>query len=957
MTGPAPAPVVTTPRVVLAALAVLCLLAVPLIVPFSRQSVFFRVVTIVVLSAQTATCAILAWRARPGARRRRAEVVALIAIAAGAAVPGYFVGPNAGFAALGALLVVAGGLVTAATDARASAVAGWWVYGALAGGQAAVVLAVLAGALPDRSLTPIDIPGHPVWHHVAAHVALQAIYLVAFVAARRFQRRYRALAGEVAARLREAARQRALVAEARADYARALARGKGEGGVGARARAAPAAAVGALEDTSLVVAPRRDDRGRDDRVGPRGPDELARWIDGWVATAGADDREPRAAVHALAAGVYREATGGPIPEVAPGSAPALPPAPPVPPPLAAVLAVGLAPDPADRFSDVGGAARALHAALAGVVDPPVAAAAARIVAATPWGAAVVPPSSSGPPRSRPAPPSAARSPSPPSTPSTTSIPPPSPPSPPAPPPAVARAWLAAYQAKMRGVYLAVLALCLGGAALFAIIIVDRVALLVAWAAMAAVVAIMALHAALTRRRPDGSVYWPWAVIGVASVGPAYALGLHSGFAAILAVVLFAGGLFRGSVATAWYDRRAWVLVAIVVAHTAVFALVASGQLADRGNVALRQPGAEVWEPYLVHGALLAVYALAFVAGDLVDRRQRALLLAGQAAAEGAARQEALLLTARAELDQALAEAADGIFTDAVIDHFAVGRLLGRGGMGEVYAAVDTRDERPVALKLVRGDRVGDPSFLVRFAAEAAALARVDSPRVARVYALGGLDRELPYIAMERCDGPSLATVLRARDRLGLAELAALVEDAARALVDLHAAGVIHRDVKPDNLIQVVVDGRWKLVDLGLAKLGDAAVDPTQLVGTPAYMAPEQVDGQADARADLYSLSLVLYRAAVGRPAFTGRDPIAIAAAARREGPPAPDAAAELPSDLHRALRIGLAAEPADRFADAAELAQVFAEALAGRLAPAWRRRADDLLARAPWHRDAASTAT
>lgn len=1064
---PAAGPLVTTPRVVLAALAALCALAIPLVVPFTRPPAALRAATVIVLALQATTCAILAWRARPGARRRRAEVVALIAIAAATAVPGYFFGPNAGFAALCALLVVAGGLVTGATDARASAVAGWWVYGALAGGQAVVVALVLTGALPDRSLTVVDIPGHPRWHHVAAHAALQAIYLVAFVAARRFQRRYRALAAEVAGHQRDAARRRALVAEARADYARALALGKGgvfagqtvggfelgalvgRGGDGEvyaavdPATGAPAAvkvlrgdrlgdpdavarfvdetsviarvasphvarvfAVGGPEAALPFLAMERLDG--DDlatyvrRRGPLPPDELAGLLDALVdaltaihaagvahldvapgnvvravgpggfarwtlvdlgaargegaprghARHAAPERvrggavDGRADVYGLASVLYTAATGGEphaaLDEPATALATRMPDAPAVPPPLAAALAVGLARDPSARFADVAAAGRAFHGALAGVLDRTLAAAAEAVLVATPWGsgaptAVVDAPVVDAPPPAAPPSGSAGSSVSWSSESSVPSV-----------LPAEADpAWLAAYRGKMRAVYLAVTALCVGGAALFAIIIVDRLALTIAWASMAAVVAIMALHAGLTRRRGDPSAYWPWALIGAASVGPAYALGLHSGFAAIIAVVLFAGGLFRGSLGTAWYDRRAWVLVAVVVAHTAVFAAIAAGALADRGNVAVHQPGAARWEPYALHAALIVVYAIAFAAGYTVDRRQRSLLAAAATAAELAARQEALLATARAELDRALAGETVGIFSQLRVDHFAVGRLLGRGGMGEVYQALDTRADRPVALKLVRGDRVGDPRFLRRFEAEAQAMARVESAHVARVYAVGGLERDLPYIAMELVTGESLAARLRQRERLALDEVAALVADAAAGLGDLHRAGVIHRDVKPDNLVQLA-GGAWKLVDLGLAKLGAGAASDALIVGTPAYMAPEQVDGAAvDARADLYSLTLVLYRALVGRPAFTGRDPVAIAAAARR-GPPSPSTAAELPRDVILALRVGLAADPGDRFADAGELAWVFAEALTGRMTAAWRARATALLARCPW---------
>ncbi|MEZ4400930.1 MAG: serine/threonine-protein kinase [Kofleriaceae bacterium] len=996
-----------------------------------------------------------------------------MAIAGSAAVPGYFFGPDAGFAAVCALLVVAAGLVTGATDARASMVAGWLVYAALAGGQAVVVGLVLAGVIADRSLTVVDIPGHPWWHHAAAHLALQLIYLVAFGAARRFQRQYRRLAGEVVAHERVAAQRRSLLAEARAEYSRALAFGKGgvfsgqavggytlgpllgRGGAGevyaAVDRAGAPAAVKLLrgdrlddaaarsrfvDETSLMARVTSDHVVRvledgtaapvpyaalerldgDDlagyvaRHGPLPPDQLAALCDAvaaaltashaagvvhldvtprnlvrardaagawrWklcdfgaardaAATATATAAAPvgtwrhlaperlagapgdvRADVYGFASTIYTAATGREpgddlaAPTVA-ALAAAMPGAPAVSPPLALALAVGLARDPARRFVDVATAHRAFLAGLAGVADAQVTAAAAAVLAETPWRPL-------GPPVPAPVPPRTVADDASATSSSVASAPPAS---------VVDPAWLAAYRTKMRGFYAAVVALCTGGAALFGLIIVDPVALRIAWTCMLGVVAVLALHRRLTRADAAGSVYWPWAIIGALSVGPAYALGLHSGFAAIIAVVLFAGGLFRGSLGTAWFDRRGWVLAAVVVAHTVVFALIVGGWLADRGNVTVDRPGQAPWEPFVLHGALVGVYAIAFAAGAAIDARQRALLRLAQAAVDVAARQAALLATARAQLDATLAGEQVGIFSHLQLGRYAVGRLLGRGGMGEVYQAIDSASGQAVALKLVRGDRVADPRFLRRFAQEARALATVSSRFVARVHEVGGLDREPPYIAMELIVGASLAATLRGRDRLAPAEVQALVGDVGAGLADLHRAGVIHRDVKPQNLVHVDDGPVWKLVDLGLAKVGDAGTSTARLVlGTPAYMAPEQVLGdEVDARADLYSFTLVVYRALVGHPAYTGRDPLAIAREARDLGPPAPGAGTA--ADVALALRIGLAYALADRFASADELREVLGAALAGRLPPAWRARGEALVARSPWRGAPGPTAT
>jgi serine/threonine-protein kinase len=269
-------------------------------------------------------------------------------------------------------------------------------------------------------------------------------------------------------------------------------------------------------------------------------------------------------------------------------------------------------------------------------------------------------------------------------------------------------------------------------------------------------------------------------------------------------------------------------------------------------------------------------------------------------------------------------------------------LLGRGGMGEVYEA-DTAGKR-VALKLLRADRLGDPLAVERFQQEAQVLVRVASPYCARVIEVSGASA-VPYLAMEYVDGPSLSMVLRER-RLERAEIVALVEDLARGLGDVHAAGIVHLDLKPSNVLRG--GERWMIVDFGIARMLTAEA-LRRIAGTPTYMAPEQALGEPlDTRTDLYSLSLILYRAITGRPAYVGSDAAVIAHRARRLGPPDPRDVANIDDDLALVLRIGCAAALEDRFATAAELQAAFVGALSGHLDPAVRDRGNALLARAPW---------
>jgi serine/threonine protein kinase len=267
----------------------------------------------------------------------------------------------------------------------------------------------------------------------------------------------------------------------------------------------------------------------------------------------------------------------------------------------------------------------------------------------------------------------------------------------------------------------------------------------------------------------------------------------------------------------------------------------------------------------------------------------------------------------------------------------------------------------VAVKVLRRDRASEPLSLTLFEEEAAVLSRVSSPHVAKVLAVSPPDAELPYLVMELIDGATLATILRERHHLSEDEVRGLVRDVADGLRAVHAAGVIHRDLKPHNvMLTTSKDGaRWKIVDFGVAQLHDLVSAGANLVaGTPSYMAPEQAMGERlDARADLYALGLVAYRALAGRPAFVGDDAVAIATAARMAGPPDPKLWVTVSRDVERVLRLGLAARVEDRFATAAEMKKAFDAAFAGTLDEKHRKRADRLLDAEPWSLPRAITDT
>src|SRR5262245_36751496 len=185
-------------------------------------------------------------------------------------------------------------------------------------------------------------------------------------------------------------------------------------------------------------------------------------------------------------------------------------------------------------------------------------------------------------------------------------------------------------------------------------------------------------------------------------------------------------------------------------------------------------------------------------------------------------------------------------------------LLGHGGMGAVYRARDPELDRPVAIKVMLQ---ATEDFIARFRREAQSIARLAHANIVQVYDFGVDETGNPYFVMELIDGTPLDQIVRERGRLLPLEVIRLIKQAAEGLAAAHRTGIVHRDVKPSNLI---VDGRGtvKLVDFGIARVSDANLQLTAasaLMGTPGYMAPEQAQGKpVDHRADVYALGLTMY---------------------------------------------------------------------------------------------------
>ena len=192
--------------------------------------------------------------------------------------------------------------------------------------------------------------------------------------------------------------------------------------------------------------------------------------------------------------------------------------------------------------------------------------------------------------------------------------------------------------------------------------------------------------------------------------------------------------------------------------------------------------------------------------------------------------------------------------------------LGAGGMGNVYRAKNVTLERIVALKTLAPQFATDEGFVQRFLKEARAAARLNHQNIVQIYDFG-CEEGVYYLAMEYVDGQSLRTLLKRRGRFSERDALALIRQAVRALAVAHAEGLVHRDIKPDNLM-LTAKGELKLVDLGIAKRVDEEQGMTQTgqaVGTPQYISPEQIRGarDIDARADIYSLGATFYQLITG----------------------------------------------------------------------------------------------
>ena len=261
------------------------------------------------------------------------------------------------------------------------------------------------------------------------------------------------------------------------------------------------------------------------------------------------------------------------------------------------------------------------------------------------------------------------------------------------------------------------------------------------------------------------------------------------------------------------------------------------------------------------------------------------------------------------------------------DRYELGEILGFGGMSEVHLARDVRLHRDVAVKVLRADLARDPSFYLRFRREAQNAAALNHPSIVAVYDTGEAETPtgpLPYIVMEYVDGVTLRDIVHTDGPLPPRRAIEIIADACQALNFSHQNGIIHRDVKPAN-IMISTTNAVKVMDFGIARAiadsGNSVTQTAAVIGTAQYLSPEQARGESvDARSDVYSLGCVLYEILTGEPPFTGDSPVAVAYQHVREDPVPPSKRHEgISADLDAVVLKALAKNPENRYQTAAEM--------------------------------------
>jgi serine/threonine-protein kinase len=451
---------------------------------------------------------------------------------------------------------------------------------------------------------------------------------------------------------------------------------------------------------------------------------------------------------------------------------------------------------------------------------------------------------------------------------------------------------------------------------------------------------------------DPDRYRPWA-IGIIWYSSSVAVGAGVTYFGVYSAAPLAAGL--GIFFVALGGSRALALgvylsIALVIA--AVVVLSAAGWIVDPGLITIGYMPPE--HQLILAGLVQAILAAIFVLGRHSRKVTRLSMQELEAAVRALAQNHALLDEARQDLHRALQVGGAGPWSGRQIGGHEIGALIGRGAMGEVYEVVDLGTGDRAAIKLLTPASAADPRLVERFRREVEITQRLSCENVVRVLGVSGPGDPIPFLIMELLDGDDLATILREQPVMAIDEVTRLVADVAAGLEAAFGAGIVHRDIKPQNLFRTraLAGPRWKILDFGISKLAATSGTLTQghVVGTPAYMAPEQATAtdQVDHRADTYALAAIAYRCLTGRQPFRGKQTASILYNVVYTMPLRPSSLAALPGEIDLVLAVAMAKDPGQRFSLAGELAEALTAALAGELDSRVAGRGRELLARTPW---------
>ena len=286
----------------------------------------------------------------------------------------------------------------------------------------------------------------------------------------------------------------------------------------------------------------------------------------------------------------------------------------------------------------------------------------------------------------------------------------------------------------------------------------------------------------------------------------------------------------------------------------------------------------------------------------------------------------------------LQQTGDDLIDQILADKYRIEELISEGGMGAVYRGTHILMDKKVAVKVLRPSLAADDTIVARFSREAKAASRIAHPHALSVTDFGESENGVVFLVMEYLSGKTLKNEIRNTGPMTLSRVVEIIRQVGSALDAAHAEGVIHRDLKSDNIMLVDSNGAdWaKVLDFGIAKITERVgsfdpgiTAPNLIIGTPQYMSPEQCSqsSELDSRSDIYSLGVILYEMLIGHVPFTGESPTAIMMKHLQEAPPSVlEERGDVPASVGRVVAKALAKRPEDRYQSAAQMVEALTEA-------------------------------